>query len=339
MEKVYITEMIKDSDSDDSKCMVRGAVDRDYAHEHGISHLTTIIVPFICAGDDAGLLIVQDRTTKLWATGEAVNFKYNYNFIGGHVKAEEDILSKEITFSLLQQGALDELHEELFDSRALTPLDIKLEIWEDGLGLGSGKVCPAIGRYSSQPLIPIGFAEYESEGFDKRGKRVKHNREHSYVFALPVHPEDFEFLISADDFKDEGGSTHHLMLQLEKISVAELFVICNMSGFRPDKEAEIADAIRRLWKKENKKTYENLISEIKKYIDRHGSSIARSAEHERFRLTPPPLRSPQTQDVSDNRSCTDCREYDKTGHDCYRTYCIYNSHKYGDVPYAYDMWS
>ena len=41
---------------------------------------------------------------------------------------------------------------------------------------------------------------------------------------------------------------------------------------------------------------------------------------------------------AEEQSCTDCLGWDWTAGDCTRRYCIFNKHKYGEVPGASDLW-
>lgn len=236
--------------------IVKAIADRDYSHDNGLCHTTSIIVPFVADGVDAGKWIPHDRTSKLWAKywekqGVMPQYSKSYNLIGGHCKAEDIAdIGKPISNDTLQKGAQMELGEEL---KKRDPKGSKsLEVWDSG-GHQPNKDVKAR-DYNALQLIPIGFAEYES----------KTNREASFVCALPVPSGDLDDdLISADDYKGQDKKTHDVYLPLELKTEAELRELHKNSS-----DTEVCDAITRLWESQNQVVHDKLLEEIQKYTCR-----------------------------------------------------------------------
>ena len=231
MEKLYIADKIKGKDTE--KYIVKGFVERKYAEEHKIRHVTTIIVPFIVDGDDKGKWIVHNRLAKQQAKYFEENGqlkpdnKPSYNLLGGHCTVLDgglgfgDLISEEF----LLAEAMRELEEEAY----LEDLNgnIILEVWGADGKKDESKNKKAK-KYTGAELIRIGFTEYES----------KNNVEYSYVFALPVKSDIYNSLLFADDYK----AGHNVYLEKEKFHEAELKYM-----HENEKTIEICDAITRLW--------------------------------------------------------------------------------------------
>ncbi|MDR0992910.1 MAG: hypothetical protein LBL87_08480 [Ruminococcus sp.] len=217
--------------------IVEDFVDRDYAENNGIRHFTAIIVPFITDGKDKSKWIVHDRTPKLWAKKKPVRYEKSYNLIGGHIKADDlSLKGKPMPYKTLLEGALAELSEELFQNDFAEPKAVDVEVWENGKNTGR---VSQVGRYNHKELIPVGFTEYTA----------KNNVEYSCVFALPVPPEDYGNLVSADDY----GKNLNVKLNLEKFSEEQL-----KDMYENDPSVEVCDAINRLWLPENAETLDKL---------------------------------------------------------------------------------
>jgi hypothetical protein len=154
----------------------------------------------------------------------------------------------------LVEGALDELSAELLIKNTLPHLNvIEVEVWENKEGKTRTE---NVSKYYSRRLIPVGYTEYDSAN----------NREFSYVFALPVPPEDYTGLISADDYIGENDKHLNIKLSLDLFTEEEL-----KDKHYNVQDIEVCDAITRLWDDKNIQTLEKLHS----IIDREDFSFSK----------------------------------------------------------------
>jgi hypothetical protein len=219
-------EMLYQGKKEGSEYYVEDFIDRDYAEKNGVRHYTAIIVPFIMDGTEKGKWIVHDRTPKLWAKKKPVAYDKSYNLIGGHIKASDmSLKGKPMPEKILLDGAMAELSEELFIKSLELLEDVEVEVWENSR---LTELRERVGRYDSKDLIPVGFTEYDSDN----------NVEYSYVYALPIPSEDFDRLVSADDY----GKNLNVKLNLEKFTEEQLK---DLHSNEPS--IEVCDAITRLW--------------------------------------------------------------------------------------------
>jgi hypothetical protein len=244
---VIIMEMLYQGDKEGNEFIISGFVDRDEAEANGIRHYTAIIVPFIMDGDEKGMWVTQNRYNKLCAKNKITDndeLENSYNLIGGHIKVaieDEALIGKPMPYSILLEGALTELSEELYHSGIVDLDEVVLEQWVNGKKTNEFL---RVGKYCARQLIPVGFTEYTA----------KNNVEFSYVFALPVPSEDYNGLVSADDYIDKNGKHQNIELKLEKFTENELRHLHR--HHKP--KVEVCDAITRLWLPENKDTLNKL---------------------------------------------------------------------------------
>lgn len=222
-----------------------GSVERGFAHQYGVCHLTVIVVPFITDGVDKGKWIVHNRRDKQLAKGLNCP-QYSFNLFGGHCNPplnESEIIGKEISQKFLLESALREISEELY---LLADKDSFLKCW------GNNRTISAV-RYpvSIDKMIRIGYV-FCNEGNDK---------EISYLYALPIPSADTAKLIAADDYHKTDGTKENIALPIFVKAEKALYELYQDTN--PD--IEICNAITRLWKDQNKVVYHKLIKMIQNY--------------------------------------------------------------------------
>ncbi len=231
-EPLYVVERRGDD------CYIVGFTERTRAEKTGERHLTVIIVPFVADGRDRGKWIVHDRTPKQQARRKRDYKTPSYNLFGGHCTANldrTDLIGTVVPMGICDDAAKRELEEELLRAGSKT----ELEIWEDGHATGAVVLADP---YEPTDLIPIGFTSYQD----------KENVELSFVYTLPIPEADIGCLIAADNYMREGQE-RNLQLEIAVMSETELLII----PYR-NPNAEICDAITRLWLPENTGVYEKL---------------------------------------------------------------------------------
>ncbi|MDR2572627.1 MAG: hypothetical protein LBD23_20365 [Oscillospiraceae bacterium] len=260
MEHVTIIEKVRE----DSYKII-GDVERDYAHDNNLSHVTVIGVPFVYDGDSPEIILhnnyfkavaklkhrkditEEERIKKL-----AKLPKISLNVApAGHCCPDDSL--EYVTESFLFENLRKEMSEECYvKTDKDNPQAVKLEKWEyaekeyarpiggaEGYEYGVPYDCPLF------VPIPIGFAEHKADG----------NVEHSYVFALPFSTEEYNSLLLADDV---DGLEHHLLLPHEKCPISEL-----------KDDGSLLDAITRLFfNPDNKKVLDRLMEVIDEYCKR-----------------------------------------------------------------------
>jgi hypothetical protein len=243
MEKVYIIKKIGE------RFKITDTVDRVYAEEKNLRHLTTICVPFLIDGgkNKKGKWVVHDRYHKLVAKGKAspnIIIK-SFNLFGGHNNPPENsahLIGSYIDEAILFDGLRKELNEEILQKTDKKTNVKKLEVWDKGKNTGEKESAVPYPVPLFAP-IPIGFAEYKD----------KSNTEYSYVFALPLKYNEYKQLIAADDYEIKGKK-HDISLPLKYFSENELAAMMNKNA----PKVEICDAITRLFLPVNKTTLEKL---------------------------------------------------------------------------------
>ena len=239
--------------------IIKGAIEREFAENNQIRHLTTICVAFIMDGEHREKWIVHNRRHKQIAKG-LESPEYSYNLFGGHCSTDgyalAPLLDVRINDDFLRRQMVRELNEEIMeieDGDRHWPR--VLEIWEDDkqkmMSDYPQTVTVSPYRFDDKDLIPIGFTEYSGHK----------NSEYSFVFALPILSGNYPRLIAADDYYLDGDhSKHNIALPVSVFSERELK---RMMRFKKRK-VEICDSITRLFEKENSPVLEKLRAEIKR---------------------------------------------------------------------------
>ncbi|MDR1704505.1 MAG: hypothetical protein LBS19_07445 [Clostridiales bacterium] len=229
MENLFIVEKAASNE----ELIVKGFAERETAHNNGLRHVTTIIVPFICDGPekDKGKWVVIDRFPREIAKGKkvikkGVECKRSLNLVGGHCSTEinGNLLEHPLPVGIIKDGAMRELREEV--------------------RLGDSD-------FSPEEVLEIGLAQFAS---------VK-NVEYSMIYATPIRHDKYEALRFFDDIIADGI---HRDIALDKAIYSQNKL---MDMHYNDPETEICDAITRLFDDENKQVKRTLDKKINEFIE------------------------------------------------------------------------
>ena len=217
-----------------------GSVERELAERDGIRHLTVIIAPYITDGASRGFLITHNRHDKQLAKGKPCP-EYSYNLFGGHCnppdEGDGELIGHEVSEKFLLSNAMRELSEELY--RKAQADDIGAEELENRSG--GQPIYGAPYPVREDELIPLGYISCEE----------KYDMEYSYLYALPVSSVNAQSVIAADDYRRADGTKGNIALPSAIMSLDELRETHEKA--RPD--AEVCNAITRLWNEQNKAVY------------------------------------------------------------------------------------
>jgi hypothetical protein len=251
-ELLYILNLNESGETYD----IVGFAERKYAEEHRLRHLTVIIVGFISDGKDKGKWVVHDRTEKQLAKGKKDAKSPSYNLIGGHVMVDMtdmssvmDLAGKNTSSVEIKEICLKAAQRELNEELYLRGWTAKLAVLKNGIPTNN---VITVSPYKHKPLIYIGISTYESND----------NVEVSYIYALPIPSSDYDKLVAADDYVDEKGKHRDIFLPISAYSECELKKLHQDSSIS---NAEVCDAITRLWSEENEYVCKVLLDRIYQY--------------------------------------------------------------------------
>ena len=240
------TELLYTVEEKDGRYYITGITTRSVAEQFGLKHLTVIIAAFVYDTCGQWKYLVIDRTNKLHAQGKTGCKTPNWNSIGGHVEAvvsNTALIGQEIPRYLRDEGARIELSQELVVRGTKTAV----RIWKNG-GIHDVRMYDP---YPAKPLIPIGYVTYAG----------KDNVEISYLYALPVPEEEVRKVFATDDYM-EAGEKHNVKLGMSYQTEQEL-----RNAEKTTPNAEVCDAITRLWQPENAEVFERLKTVIRQYVE------------------------------------------------------------------------